>query len=182
MDERHRGVGHFRPVGEFGVFGKPRPFITTIFLWGVFFPKLAVPPMPRPADLCAVRGCRAARADRALRGSARSASPTKLEPSPLGEWSTVESRRRGGAQKKKAEGGSNARQIIAPQGLAKLRGLLMPAVAVAAPDPATVHEQLADVPTNVLRGALRRFAPLKPAPPHQRLGRFAQPLSARTCA
>ena len=136
--------------------------------------------MPRPADLCAVRGCRAARADRALRGSARIASP-KLEPSPLGEWSTVESRR-AGAQKKKAKGGSNARQIIAPQSLAKLRGLLMPAVAVAAPDPATVDEQLADVPTNVLRGALRRFAPLKPAPPHQMLGRFAQPLSARTCA
>ena len=113
--------------------------------------------MPRPADLCAVRGCRAARADRALRGSARSASP-KLEPSPLGEWSTVESRR-AGAQKKKAKGGSNARQIIAPQSLAKLRGLLMPAVAVAAPDPATVDELLADVPTNVLRGALRRFGP-----------------------
>ena len=105
----------------------------------------------------------------------------KLEPSPLGEWSTVESRR-AGAPKKKAKGGSNARQIIAPQSLARLRGLLTPAVAVAAPDPATVDEQLADVPTNVLRGALRRFAPLKPAPPHQRLGRFAQPLSARTCA
>ena len=169
--------------GSWGVwgFGAFEAFITTIFLWGVFFPKLAVPQMPRPADLCAVRGCRAARADRALRGSARSASP-KLEPSPLGEWSTVESRRAGAQKKKKAKGGSNARQIIAPQSLAKLRGLLMPAVAVAAPDPAPVDEQLADVPRNVLRGALRRFAPLKPAPPHQALGRFAQPLSARTCA
>lgn len=168
------------PCVELG-FRSLEAFIDNDFSLGVFF-QTSRSAMPRPADLCAVRGCRAARADRALRGSARSASPTKLEPSPLGEWSTVESRRRGGAQKKKAEGGSNARQIIAPQGLAKLRGLLMPAVAVAAPDPATVHEQLADVPTNVLRGALRRFAPLKPAPPHQRLGRFAQPLSARTCA
>ena len=168
------------PCVELG-FRSLEAFIDNDFSLGVFF-QTSRSAMPRPADLCAVRGCRAARADRALRGSARSASPTKLEPSPLGEWSTVESRRRGGAQKKKAEGGSNARQIIAPQGLAKLRGLLMPAVAVAAPDPATVDEQLADVPTNVLRGALRRFAPLKPAPPHQRLGRFAQPLSARTCA
>lgn len=180
MNERHRGVDHFVPCVELG-FRSLEAFIDNDFSLGVFF-QTSRSAMPRPADLCAVRGCRAARADRALRGSARSASPTKLEPSPLGEWSTVESRRRGGAQKKKAEGGSNARQIIAPQGLAKLRGLLMPAVAVAAPDPATVHEQLADVPTNVLRGALRRFAPLKPAPPHQRLGRFAQPLSARTCA
>lgn len=178
MDERHRGVGHFR-WGSLG-FSEAFGFYNNDFSLGSFLPKLAVPPMPRPADLCAVRGCRAARADRALRGSARSASP-KLEPSPLGEWSTVESRR-AGAQKKKAKGGSNARQIIAPQSLAKLRGWLTPAVAVAAPDPATVDEQLADVPTNVLRGALRRFAPLKPAPPHQALGRFAQPLSARTCA
>lgn len=166
------------PCVELG-FRSLEAFIDNDFSLGVFF-QTSRSAMPRPADLCAVRGCRAARADRALRGSARSASP-KLEPSPLGEWSTVESRR-AGAQKKKAKGGSNARQIIAPQGLAKLRGLLMPAVAVAAPDPATVDEQLADVPTNVLRGALRRFAPLKPAPPHQRLGRFAQPLSARTCA
>ena len=178
MDERHRGVGHFR-WGSLG-FSESPAFYNNDFSLGSFLPKIAVPQMPRPADLCAVRGCRAARADRALRGSARSASP-KLEPSPLGEWSTVESRR-AGAQQKKAKGGSNARQIIAPQSLAKLRGLLMPAVAVAAPDPATVDEQLADVPTNVLRGALRRFAPLKPAPPHQALGRFAQPLSARTCA
>ena len=166
------------PCVELG-FRSLEAFIDNDFSLGVFF-QTSRSAMPRPADLCAVRGCRAARADRALRGSARSASP-KLEPSPLGEWSTVESRR-AGAQKKKAKGGSNARQIIAPQSLAKLRGLLMPAVAVAAPDPATVDEQLADVPTNVLRGALRRFAPLKPAPPHQRLGRFAQPLSARTCA
>jgi hypothetical protein len=166
-------------ISGWGVWGfrKAFGFYNNDFSLGSFLSKLAVPQMPRPADLCAVRGCRAARADRALRGSARSASP-KLEPSPLGEWSTVESRR-AGAQKKKAKGGSNARQIIAPQSLAKLRGWLTPAVAVAAPDPATVDEH---VPTNVLRGALRRFAPLKPAPPHRALGRFAQPLSARTCA